>query len=85
MMAFHGSSFLLTPFTAQSKVENRPPQTIQHVLVYSSLLLSLVLRFGMSIPPKFPPRTGARSLIAVMAPIRLSPTGLFRNPEWKCY
>lgn len=44
MMAFHGSSFLRTPFTAQSNVLNMPPQT-----------------------PKFPPRTGARALIAVIA------------------
>ena len=27
MIAFHGSSFCLTPFTAQSNVENNPPQT----------------------------------------------------------
>ena len=27
MMAFHGSSFCRYPFTAQSKVENNPPQT----------------------------------------------------------
>ncbi len=27
MMAFHGSSFFRTPFTAQSKVLNMPPQT----------------------------------------------------------
>lgn len=44
MMAFHGSSFLRTPLTAQSKVENSPPQT-----------------------PKFPPNTGARAFIAVIA------------------
>lgn len=44
MIAFHGSSFLRTPFTAQSNVLNMPPQT-----------------------PKFPPRTGARALIAVIA------------------
>jgi hypothetical protein len=50
MMAFHGSSFFLMPFTAQSYALNRPPQT-----------------------PKFPPRTGARALMAVMAPMRRSP------------
>lgn len=27
MIAFHGSSFCLQPFTAQSNVENNPPQT----------------------------------------------------------
>ena len=40
----------LMPFTAQSNVENSPPQT-----------------------PKFPPRTGARALMAVIAPMRRSP------------
>lgn len=44
----------LMPLTAQSNVENRPPQT-----------------------PKLPPRTGARALIAVIAPIRRSPYGEF--------
>lgn len=34
--------------------------------------------------PKLPPRTGARILTAVMAPIRLSPYGLFRNPLMPC-
>lgn len=29
--------------------------------------------------PKFPPRTGARALIAVMAPMRRSPYGELRN------
>jgi len=50
MIAFHGSSFCLYPFTAQSNVENSPPQT-----------------------PKFPPRTGARALIADNEPTRRSP------------
>jgi hypothetical protein len=50
MMAFHGSSFFLMPFTAQSYALNRPPQT-----------------------PKLPPSTGARALIAVIAPMRRSP------------
>lgn len=88
IMAFQGSSFFRTPFTAQSNVLNKPPQT-----------------------PKFPPRTGARALIAVMAvesgqhaylhqklhnlvvsflvivipPIRLSPYGLFRKPFTPCH
>jgi hypothetical protein len=44
----------LMPLTAQSNVENKPPQT-----------------------PKLPPRTGARALIAVIAPIRRSPYGEF--------
>jgi hypothetical protein len=34
--------------------------------------------------PKLPPRTGARILIAVMAPTRLSPYGLFLNPLMPC-
>lgn len=34
--------------------------------------------------PKFPPNTGARALIAVIAPIRRSPYGLFRNPLTPC-
>lgn len=34
--------------------------------------------------PKFPPSTGARILIAVMAPTRLSPYGLFLNPLMPC-
>lgn len=34
--------------------------------------------------PKLPPRTGARALIAVMAPIRRSPYGLFLNPFTPC-
>jgi len=50
IIAFHGSSFCRYPFTAQSNVENRPPQT-----------------------PKFPPRTGARALIAETEPRRRSP------------
>lgn len=49
-LALYGSSFFLTPFTAQSNVENKPPHT-----------------------PKFPPSTGARAFIAVMAPMRRSP------------
>lgn len=35
--------------------------------------------------PKFPPSTGARILIAVMAPIRRSPYGLLRNPLIPCH
>ena len=35
--------------------------------------------------PKFPPRTGARALIAVKAPIRLSPYGEFRKPLTPCH
>jgi len=35
--------------------------------------------------PKLPPRTGARALIAVRAPIRLSPYGEFRNPFTPCH
>lgn len=50
VLALYGSSFFLIPLTAQSNVENSPPQT-----------------------PKLPPSTGARALIAVNAPIRLSP------------
>lgn len=61
-MALYGSSFFRMPFTAQSNVENMPPQT-----------------------PKFPPSTGARALIAVMAPSLLSPMGLFRNPLTPCH
>lgn len=62
ILALYGSSFLLIPLTAQSKVENSPPHT-----------------------PKFPPRTGARALIAVTAPIRLSPYGEFRKPLTPCH
>ena len=60
-LAFHGSSFFLIPFIAQSNVENNPPHT-----------------------PKLPPSTGARALIAVRAPILLSPTGLFLKPLTPC-
>ena len=35
--------------------------------------------------PKLPPNTGARALMAVMAPIRRSPTGLLRNPLMPCH
>lgn len=35
--------------------------------------------------PKFPPNTGARALIAVSAPIRLSPYGEFLNPFTPCH
>jgi hypothetical protein len=35
--------------------------------------------------PKLPPNTGARALIAVRAPIRLSPYGEFLNPFTPCH
>jgi hypothetical protein len=35
--------------------------------------------------PKLPPSTGARALMAVSAPIRLSPYGLFLNPLIPCH
>lgn len=35
--------------------------------------------------PKFPPNTGARALIAEMAPIRRSPYGEFRKPFTPCH
>ena len=35
--------------------------------------------------PKFPPNTGALALIAVIAPILLSPMGLLRNPLIPCH
>jgi hypothetical protein len=62
VIAFHGSSFCLYPFTAQSKDENNPPQT-----------------------PKFPPKTGARALMADTEPIRRSPRGELRAPLIPCH
>lgn len=61
IMAFHGSSFCLIPFTAQSNEENIPPQT-----------------------PKFPPRTGARALMADKEPGSRSPRGELRAPLMPC-
>jgi hypothetical protein len=61
MMAFQGSSFCLYPLTAQSKLENRPPQI-----------------------PKFPPKTGARALMALKEPASRSPRGDARDPLIPC-
>lgn len=71
MMAFHGSSFFLSGMSALT--DWRPK------LAYHAHLMPFTAQSNVekSPPqtPKLPPSTGARALIAVIAPMRRSPYG----------
>lgn len=78
MIAFQGSSLCLTPLTAQSNVENRPPHTPKFPPRTGALAL-IAVRAA---------RGQSESIAAVagfnIPPILLSPYGLFLKPLIPC-
>lgn len=86
MMAFHGSSFLRTPLTAQSNVENRPPQTPKLPPRIGARALMAVMAVEQT-RCKYPRcvRVSLSELSFHVPPILRSPYGELRKPFTPCH
>jgi hypothetical protein len=85
MMAFHGSSFFRTPFTAQSNVLNMPPQTPKLPPRTGARALIAVRAVVVSSSVCCSPRMMRCFCDQRIPPIRRSPYGLFLNPFTPCH